>query len=359
VKNDRLKKIEISGDPFERGKEYGNKVKREIENFVDYLLEELAESDQSDRDILDHSHKYIPFIEDYSEPIYEELKGVAEGSERKLEEIVLISLHEERRSFSDLAQSCTTFAVTGGATGDGSNLMGQTWDITPELCEKADPFLLQVNREEGPSFLSYTYPGMMAGAGLNEEGIGVSWNSVPRLNFDYGVPTYVLIENILRQDKIGDALSAVLQAKRAGCFNFVIGGPEEIYSVEATPDEVDVIYSRKSIGHANHYVTDKFRDRQDLGQAGGRSSASSTIRHNRINRLLRENEGNIDLDLLKKFTRDHVNFPQSICRHPEPLDEDEQGFISCATWIIDNTNKDWWIATGPACEYEFVRYSID
>jgi isopenicillin-N N-acyltransferase-like protein len=106
-------------------------------------------------------------------------------------------------------------------------------------------------------------------------------------------------------------------------------------------------------------VTDKFRDRQDLGQAGGRSSASSTIRHNRINRLLRENEGNIDLDLLEEFTRDHVNFPQSICRHPEPLEEGEQGYISCATWVIDNTNKDWWIANGPACEYEFIRYSID
>lgn len=358
MKNDRLRRIEVSGEPYERGKEYGNKVKGEIKDFVNYLLEEFKEPDQSDDDILEHSHKYIPFIEDYSTPIHEELKGIAEGSNRTVEEIVLISLHEERGSFSSLAQSCTTFAVTGGTTKDGANLMGQTWDITPELCEKADPFLLQVERETGPNFLSYTYPGMMAGAGLNAEGIGISWNSVPRLDFDYGVPTYVIIENVLRQNKIGDALSVVLQAKRAGCFNFVIGGPEEIYSIEATPDEVDIIYSPEAIGHANHYVSDKFRNEQDLNAAGGRSSASSTIRHNRINRLLQENEGNIDLDLLKEFTRDHVNFPQSICRHPEPLEEDEQGYISCATWVIDNTNRDWWIANGPACEKEFIKYSI-
>ncbi|MEF8726376.1 MAG: carcinine hydrolase/isopenicillin-N N-acyltransferase family protein, partial [Candidatus Bipolaricaulota bacterium] len=190
-------------------------------------------------------------------------------------------------------------------------------------------------------------------------GIGISWNSVPRLGFDYGVPTYVIIENVLRQEKIGDALSVVLQAKRAGCFNFVIGGEEEIYSVEATPEDSAVIYSRKTLGHANHYVTERFRNEQDFDEACGRSSASSLVRHNRINRLMEENFGEIDLNLLKKFTQDHVNFPQSICRHPEPLDEDEQGYISCATWIMDNTNKDWWIANGPACEAEFIKYSVE
>ncbi|MBS3736016.1 MAG: C45 family peptidase [Candidatus Bipolaricaulota bacterium] len=358
MKNDGLTRIEISGTPYDRGSEYGKKVKSEIEGFVAYLKEEFKDSDQSVDEILDHAHKYVPFIESYSGAIYDELRGIAEGSDRSIEEIVLIALHEERRSFSVLAQNCTTFAVTGGATADGSNLMGQTWDITPELCENADPFLLEIERDEGPNFLSYTYPGMMAGAGVNSEGIGISWNSVPRLGFDYGVPTYVIIENVLRQEKIGDALSVVLQAKRAGCFNFVIGGPEEIYSIEATPSDVDVIYSPKYIGHANHYVAEKFREKQDLGHAGGRSSASSTIRHNRINRLLEEREGSIDIDTLKDFTRDHVNFPQSICRHPEPLDEDEQGFISCATWIIDNTKKEWWIANGPACENEFIKYSI-
>ncbi|MEF8799344.1 MAG: C45 family peptidase, partial [Candidatus Bipolaricaulota bacterium] len=354
----RLNIVEISGTPFDRGKEYGSKLKERIGEFVEYLIKEFQEKEGSEQDLLTHSEKYLPFIKNYSKPIYQEMKGIAEGSGRSIEEVAMVSLHEERRSFSELAQNCTAFAVTGEGTKDGSNLMGQTWDITPGLCENADPFLLKVGRESGPSFLSYTYPGMMAGAGLNTEGIGISWNSVPRLGFDYGVPTYVIIENVLRQEKIGDALSVVLQAKRAGCFNFVIGGEEEIYSVEATPEDSAVIYSRKTLGHANHYVTERFRNEQDFDEACGRSSASSLVRHNRINRLMEENFGEIDLNLLKKFTQDHVNFPQSICRHPEPLDEDEQGYISCATWIMDNTNKDWWIANGPACEAEFIKYSV-
>lgn len=355
MEDDELKKVKISGTPLERGKEYGTKLAGRIEDFVEYLLEEFGEPEGSDEDLLAHSEKYIPFIEDYSPEIYDELRGIAEGSGRGLNEIVMLTLHEERRSFSELAQSCTTFAVTGEGTKDGSNLMGQTWDITPGLCENADPFLLEVDREGGPNFLSYTYPGMMAGAGLNSKGIGISWNSVPRLSFDYGVPTYVIIENVLRQDKIGDAISVVLQAKRAGCFNFVIGEEEEIYGIEATPEGSETIYSRKSIGHANHYISDKFRFDQNLDQAGGRASASSTVRHNRINRLLEENLGQIDLRLLQDFTSDHVNFPQSICRHPEPTGEDEQGYISCATWIMNNDKREWWIANGPACENEFKQ----
>lgn len=359
MNNEKLEEVTISGPPFERGEKYGKKLKQRIGEFVEYLLEEFRKDEGSDEAPLDHSRKYLPFIESYAKDIYCEMEGIAAGSGRKLEEIALIHLHEERRSFSELAQSCTTFAVTGAGTTDGSNLIGQTWDITPDLCQNADPFLLRVERDEGPNFLSYTYPGMMAGAGLNSAGISISWNSVPRLDFDYGVPTYVIIEQVLRQDKIGDALAAVLQAKRAGCFNFVIGGEEEIYSIEATPDDSAILYSGKTIGHANHYVSDKFRDEQDLDRAGGRSSASSTVRHNRVNRLLEENFGEIDVETLQEITEDHVNYPQSICRHPEPIPEDEQGFVSCATWIIDNTSREWWIAAGPACENEFRKYSLE
>lgn len=356
MNQDKLERIEINGEPYDRGKDYGKTLKTRISEFVEYLLEEFKNDDSSRNDLLDHVRKYLPFIQDYSPEIYREMRGIADGSEKKLEEIALISLHEERNSFSNLTGNCTTFAAAGQGTSDGNTYLGQTWDITPDLCEHAEPFLLSVNRENGPDFHSYTYPGMMAGAGLNESGIGISWNSVPRLDLDYGVPTYVIIENVLRQDKIGDALSVVLTAERAGCFNFVIAGPSEIYSLEATPSDVDVIYSRKTIGHANHYESEKFRYDQDINHAGGRSSASSIVRHNRINRLLEEKSGDIDEKILMEVTADHVNFPQSICRHPEPLPEDEQGYVSCATWVMNNTKRKWWIACGPACENEFFEY---
>jgi len=353
---DKLDVLKISGGPYERGEKYGKEYSKKIGGFIDYLYSEFGGDDTTKEDFRIHSRKYFPFIEEFSPAIYKELEGVAAGSGRPLEEIVMVSLHEERDTYSNLSRNCTTYAATGAATGDGSTFLGQTWDITPDLCRSANPFLLKVEREAGPDFMAYTYPGMIAGAGVNEAGIGVSFSSVPRLNFKPGVPSYVMIEGILRQGKIGDALSKVLQADRAGCFNFILADESEVYDIEGTPDDVEVFHTRSTFGHTNHYIAEKFRHEQDICEVGGRSSASSIVRHNRINRLLEENSGNIDKRLLMEILRDHVNFPQSICRHPEPVKKDEVGVISCGTWVIDTTNKEFWIAKGPMCENEFYEY---
>lgn len=356
MEENRLDVLSISGKPYERGEEYGREYADRIGDFVDYLYGELGGDDTTKADFNIHSRKYLPLIEEFSPDIYSELKGIAVGSDRSLEEIVMISLHEERETYSELSKNCTIYAATGGATTDGSTYLGQTWDITPDLCRNGNPFLLKVDREDGPDFMSYTYPGMMAGAGMNEAGIGVSFSSVPRLGFKPGVPSYVMVEEILRQNKIGDALSKVLKANRAGCFNFILGDGTEVYDIEGTPDKVEVFYSGETFGHANHYISERFRYKQDINVAGGRSSASSIIRHNRINRLLKENSGRIDAELLMELLEDHVNFPQSICRHPEPVKEDEVGVISCGVWIIDTTNREFWISKGPPCENEFHEY---
>jgi isopenicillin-N N-acyltransferase-like protein len=362
MKNGKLKKISISGTPYNRGKEYGANLSALITNFSEFLLKEFTESETTEKELINQTRKYLPFIKNYSPAIYQELQGIADGANLGLEKIAMMTLHEERLAYKNLGQACTTFAATGEATFDGSTYLGQTWDISLSLCENANPHLLEVNRENGPSYMAYTYPGMMANAGLNEAGIGISWNSLPRIDIQYGVPTYAIIENVLRQSRIGDALNAVIEADRAGCFNFVIADGTEIYSIEATPDDAEVIYSRASLGHANHYTCDRFRKEQNLSGDKGRNldvgtPGSTIVRHNRINKLLDENSGKINLNLMKELTRDHVNYPDSICRHPETGYGDAEAYVSCATWIMDTTNKEWWIAHGgPPCENEFSEY---
>lgn len=362
MKNGKLKKVSISGTPYNRGREYGENLSDQIASFAGYLLKEFTESGTTEEELINQTRKYLPFIENYSSEIYQELNGIADGANLGLEKIAMMTLHEERLAYKNLGQACTTFAATGEATLDGSTYMGQTWDIAPALCENANPHLLEVNCQNGPNYVGYTYPGMMANAGLNEAGIGISWNSLPRIDIQYGVPTYVIIESVLRQSRIGEALTTVIEANRAGCFNFVIADGAEIYLIEATPDDVEVIYSKTSLGHANHYTYDRFRKEQDLSRNSGQNldvgpPGSTIVRHNRINRLLDENSGQINLTLMKELVKDHVNYPQSICRHPETGHGNEEAYVSCATWIMDTTNKEWWIAHGgPPCENEFFEY---
>lgn len=346
--------LEISGQPRERGIIYGKTKKKEIIHLVDYLYSQLNSQKE---DVLNHIQKYIPFIDSYSPEIAEEMKGIAGGSGKLYEEIVMIAMHEEHSALKN--HGCTTFAVTPNMTSNGNSYIGQTWDIGCELCKNAGAILLNVKRENGPDFLSYAYAGMLAGAGINEKGISLVWNSLPRLQIKPGVPTYVIIEEVLRQETIGGALAAVCRAERAGCFNFVIADESEIYNIEATPDDIDISYDADYIGHSNHYISRKFCDKQNMSEIGKKTDASTIIRYNRINRLLEENYGELDRKGLIELMKDHINYPHSICRHAGQIKEAEGSILTCATFIMVPEKKEFWIAGGPACENTFAQYSLN
>lgn len=348
---------------YEYGKARGNAIARWLKQFQYELFLKKVGKDQMIR----HAKKHVPFIEEYSPELIEMILGIAEATGRPFEEIVLINMDEEKGMFEKMG--CTAFAVTGMATKTGEAFHGQTWEGIIDLYWGGKmSSLLKVRPKKGVKSLNYTMPGFLGCAGLNEKGIGLSWNTVPRIELTVGVPTYIICAEILRQKSIGDALYACLRAKRAGCFNFIITDESEIYNVEATPKDIDVSSSNEYIGHANHYVSEKFKDKQDLGL-----KPSSTItRHFRINRLLKEKCGSIDLNECMSFLQDHSNYPHSICSHPTieydedaedmpwPIEEKELWNHSyvLAGWVIAPVRKEFWIAHGSPCKHEFKRYDF-
>ncbi|MFW5986336.1 MAG: C45 family autoproteolytic acyltransferase/hydrolase [Halanaerobiales bacterium] len=353
MQSDRYDLLELSGQPRSRGKKYGEARRNEIQHLIDYLYSLLK---LEKREILNHVKKHTPFIDYYSPEIAEELQGIAEGAEREYEEIVMIAMHEEHAAVK--SHGCTTFATAAEMSLDNRTYIGQTWDIDKELCENAGALMLKVRRENGPDFLSYAYSGMIAGAGINENGISLVWNSLPRLQINPGVSTYIIIEEILRQKTIGGALAAISRAERAGCFNFVLADETEIYNIEATPDDIDISYSTDYIGHTNHFVADKFKNKQNMNEMAGKTSASSIVRYNRINRLLAQKKGKLDWDGIVELMSDHVNYPHSICRHAGQIEEAEGPILTCATFIMIPEKREFWIAGGPACENSFQKYSV-
>ena len=358
-------KIEICGEALDRGYQIGTKYKDYIGDFVKSMYKEFIKSGLPSKEkVLQHVSKYTPYIKDYSPEIAEEIEGIAKGAERSYEEIVMLNMLEEvvwsqgseRTHFSMVSSRCTTFAATGRATESGGVYLGQNWDIDIESLEDYKPQLIHVKRASGPNFLAYTYPGVLASAGLNSNGIGISWNTVPALELKVGVPTYLIVAEILRQKTIGDAIDAVLRANRASCFNFVLADESEIYDVEATPSDIDIAYHDTYMGHANHFVSAKFRERQDLSAVG----AWSIHRQNRMNRVLSEHCGSIGRNVCMEALQDHVNYPNSICRHPDPAESNpRENFITEASWVMVPAKREWWISYGPPCQNPFEKYVVE
>ncbi len=356
--NNSLKLVKLSGRAEERGLQYGEEVKDSINRLVDYLLDLLKKKNGLSRNqVVAYVRKHVPYIELYSEEIAKELKGIAKGSGRMYEEIILESMHEEISAFP--TSGCTAFAATGKATLNRETYFGQNWDMSmePDIYWNGNmPVLRSVKSNSGPDYLAWAYPGQLAGAGLNANGIGLSWNSVPRLEIKVGVPTYLIIAEVLRQKTIGDALYSIIRAPRAGCFNFVLGNETEIYDIEATPSDIDIYAPTKYLAHANHYVSNKFYPKQNIVEAASLSKASTFFRQGRMNRLLHDNCGNIDLKACQRFLKDHVNYPNSICCHPDP--EISAKEITWDSWVMVPAKRECWIAHGNPCKNEFKKYKI-
>jgi len=344
--------LELSGGPFERGRKYGTHFKHLIAHLIQEGFYKELRARTTKRQLLRRAKRYAPFIEDYSPEIAEELKGLAEGSGRSYEEIIMINAYEE---IDELAGRCTAFAATGNATKDGKTYLGQNWDgVDWEWGGGEFALLLTIKRNDGVNILNYTSPGFLSCAGLNSNGIGICFNTVPRLALRVGVPTYIIVADVLRQKTIGEALNSVLRAKRAGCFNFVITDETELYDVEGTPDDVDIAYADDCIAHANHFVSQKFYSKQDMSFRISRGS--TFVRYNRMRRLLKQKFGALDLETCEGFLKDHVNYPSSICQHPEQ--EKGPKIRSLDSWIMVPAQREFWIAHGMPCEHEFQQFKF-
>ncbi len=289
--------VACSGSPIDRGNEYGKRFKDLINRLVQSHFSFYSRNFHLDKDqVLKEAKKYIPFIENYSPEISEEIKGTAEGAGISLHELVMVIAFPEMY-YPRLFRKCTAFAVGGEATVGGEIYVGQNED------EALDPWLngdcavlVTVRRKDGPDVLTYTYAGVPSMKGMNSAGIAMCINALTCEQSKLGVPSLVVTREALYQKTIGDAIGAIVRATRADSLNYVIADLNgELYDIEATPNDYDLIYSDKMIVHANHFLSQRMRIEKDLIKE---KSPDTHIRANRMRRLLEAQANSIDLEYL-------------------------------------------------------------
>jgi len=205
-----MKIVELSGPAHKRGEQHGRQNKEGIHCYLEGLYSAFAGHGWSRARARREAGKYIPFVEHYSQEIAEEIRGIAEGSERKTEEIMMVVAFYEicdRLRLFGSGRGCTGFAVGPSATATGEAYIGQNydrefgWDTTKYL------FLLRVKPSSGPSIMGWTYPGQPPTYGVNSRGIATCWQTPHSGERKLGVPAFVIVAEMLRQKSIGEALS--------------------------------------------------------------------------------------------------------------------------------------------------------
>ena len=344
----RYRELEVAGTAREMGRQLGEAACREIRGFVEIAREQVSRIVAVTRtEAMDRCQQTQPFITTYNSAYMEEIRGMAEGSEVAVLDLILLQI---RNQFSASDSACTAFSLAPELTAGKGSIVAQNWDNDPDL----DPFtLVLIRRPVGkPAHLSVTQAGLIGYIGFNDRGIGVCLNTLPAPSRAFGVPHYFTVRAILESSGLEEAVQAVSRARRAIPANILLATPQGPADMEVTIDNVHVLQDegRGFLVHTNHclhpeleHINQKF---PELIQSRPRKA--------RAEELLRRAQAP---DSLEQILADHQDHPRSICRHTN--DDPAHGFWKTVFSVIIEPDRGLLrLSRGNPCCHPFETYRL-
>jgi len=365
MKKSNLRKIIISGNPVTRGRRYGEKAKPLIDKSVGRYQKAFREAAGVNwKKALDFSRTFVKRIKEYDETLLEEMKGMAKGSGRALEEILTINLRTEILfGLKKLAaqEGCTSFCALSEITREGNTILGQNWDYKPFAAEAM--LLLQVDQDTGPDILTLVEAGQLARMGMNSAGLGICNNYIEceadGMNMDKGIPTTLIRRRALNHGTYREIIGTITHTPRSFSGNYLVAtaeGEGDATDIEATPETVYYLFPKDGlIVHSNHFKG------AGPGYVGSirLGVENSVYRDRRLETLLRREIWKIGSEEIMQSLKDHFGHPYSVCRHVDENKPWHDQWQTNASVIMDLTAQVMWIAPGPPCEYEYQRFTFE
>lgn len=354
----RFRVLEVRGSARERGYQYGAQTRGAIARELALYFGWFGRYTRYKRtELLRLAAKYWPYVREYSPDAAEELEGLAEGAGKARDELLALQLYGDLQYRADVVgelPGCTAFGVGGAATADGQTHVGVNNDETVDPWWEGGTLLIHSVPDRGPSVLYYTYPGILGQNGMNDRGLALVTNAIMSGQFRLGVPSTILSHVILQRRNLGEAIAAYARAKRSESANYLLSDESELYDLEGTPFAFEAFYSDHRLVHANHFLS----TRLDIPRDYLREHGQTIVRYNRMQRLLAQEHGRLDLRRLRAVLADHVNLPRAICRHVDPEEPAREQSRTLDSMIFVPAKREAWIAHGNPCEASFHKYAL-
>lgn len=217
--------LHLKGSPYEMGYQHGALMKEQVragEQAFTHLLQEVKDMTRIPLFVLNFGLDCVyrmcaPHIPDH---LKRELEGLADGSGASLK--VLRRVH----IISEVSErNCSSFAVFGKATADGSLFHGHNfdWNMSAGIQDNAALFLYEP--DEGIPFAAYGYLGMIGYvSGMNMEGISVGFiGAVTRDGRFASLPLMLMLRRVLQEaSNLDEAKAIIAGAQRGVGYNYVI-----------------------------------------------------------------------------------------------------------------------------------------
>jgi len=342
----RIPVILAKGTHYQAGYQIGTQMKTQLQELIQQSKDHVSKSkDRKWEDIRGQAQLFLEFSKKYMPEYVDEIKGASDATGIDL--VDLFSEMCEEIYSKNYFKGCSDLIASGDVTVDGSVLAAHNNDTSPEI--EKDAVVVHYRVDGEPEILAVGYGGLGLSVGFNSAGISLTGNELSMNDVKLGIPRLLLCRKILAQKTIADAINVALFQPRASNYNQVIADDNgEIYSIEGSATDYEAVYGAEGyVVHTNHYVSPRMRkyelDPYDI--------ASSIVRYNRANRLMKNNKGKISVEMLKTFLEDHVSRPQSICRHGNEVK-------TTFSVIINLTARTMLLAKGNPCESTYYKYTF-
>jgi len=349
--------IDVTGSAYERGLQYGAQAREPIRaNIAGYARVFAHYANWSWAQVVAHAETFLPAIESFGTQYLDELRGVADGAEVGLLDIVSINIRTEVM-FAAKAQNanatlpsigeCTSFAALGS---DGAVLAGQNWDWLPQAKETV--VVLRARQPDGPDFVTVVEAGLWAKFGLNSAGLAVLTNALVSSEDAGapGVPYHLMLRGLLDCTSASAALGRIHEAERSSSANYLIAHRDGLaFDVEARPGGFSNTHyldpdERGVLVHTNHFLHPAF----DAADVGAQLMTDSRLRLQRVRRHLRLT-GCADARTFAQALADHAGYPDSVCCHPNAADHELEQGLTVTSALVDVRAGELRLSHGPAC----------
>ncbi|MBW2059553.1 MAG: hypothetical protein JRH07_15910 [Deltaproteobacteria bacterium] len=341
--NPGVRVCKVGGSPFERGVQYGTACSDLIQRNLEIYRSWFVQVGGVDENRLSSFVRAATqSIHDYDPDIAEEIRGIAQGSGTSLEDIV--ALNSRTEIGYALRGECTAVGLDPVRSDTGNVLLAQNWDWLPSLAEGT--VLLEVEQPGRPTVLTLTEAGLVAKIGINSQGIGLAVNLLDCGYGGKGVPFHVLCRGVLNSRCLSDSLVAILRSACAGSSNLMIASAQgELIDIELVPDGFcEILPHEGLLLHTNHFLT----------HVGPKDDRFKRLYPDTITRLARarfllSQQARISIEGLWSVLSDHVNYPDSICCHPNPGQDEMHQSRTNASIIMDFAGRELHLRAGPPC----------
>jgi isopenicillin-N N-acyltransferase-like protein len=347
-----LRLIEIEGQAYERGRQYGARAAVEIgQNVAAYLRLIEFHGGLGQEAALRAARAFGPIVKAYAPDLLEEMRGIADGADCDLVDVLLINARSE---LMGKMGECTALAAEPEASADGQALLGQNWDWYRAV--EPDPVLLRIRQPGRPEILTLAEAGQVAKVGMNSAGLGVCLNFLEHADRGQGVPVHVILRQMLGCATLGGAIHEAYRCSRGGASNILLAHAEgEILDLELTAAGADFCYATDGwLVHANHFESARLRG----GDVGLVTSMSSLARAARARRLMAAARERISPDTFRTILADHAYGAYAICRHADPTEPPLQQTATRASLIMHLEARTMDVAAGQPCQEAYRSYSL-